>query len=131
MYIINKRESFSDILELKDSKGKSVEIGFTLKTSPQNIKEYRKLYVEFIDLQKQAQSDGGTEEALEKIGRCVVDLFDLIFGAENTKVILEFYDGDYAEMVIDIFPYIQDVVAPQFNQAVKAMRKNIKRRFGK
>lgn len=58
-----------------------------------------------------------SEEAMEAYGKAICTLFAVIFGEDNTAKILQFYEGNYAEMLIDIFPFINDVVMPAIKEA--------------
>lgn len=130
MYVIKKKSAFSDTLRLEDEQGNKQEIKFTLSLKPEMIKEYRRLQLELIELQKQTQ-DKQDEQTVERFGKCIVSVFELLFGAENTQKILEFYENNYTEMIVDILPYIQTVIAPELKGAVKQIKKNTMNRFRK
>ena len=77
------------------------------------------------DLQK-----GVTEDKVEALGRAILGIFELIFGVEQAGKIVEFYDESYTEMLADVAPFINDVVAPKINEAqqrIVEQYKNVKR----
>lgn len=65
------------------------------------------------EMQRKAESNENMEDCFEKLGRAVVDLFDAVFGPENTKIIVEFYENRYIEMVKEISPFITQIVIPR------------------
>ena len=83
------------------------------------------LQTEIIDLQRRSK----TEQEFESLGRAIVDLFELIFGAENTQKIVSFYEGDYANMLMDLFPYLRNTVFEELNRRTAARIKNLKKQY--
>ena len=49
----------------------------------------------------------------EALGRAIVDVFAVFFGEDGTTKILDFYGGNYTDMMEDVFPYIQDILLPK------------------
>lgn len=129
MYTIQKSETFSDKLELKDAAGESLVLDIRLGITLQTAKEYRALQMRLLDLQKRAADEPGNPETIEQTGRAVADLLALLFGAENLEKMAAFYDGDFVTMLADVFPYIREVIAPKFCSLAKARREQFKRRF--
>ena len=128
MYVIHKTENFSDTLQLTSKNNEVLNIDFTLSLAPETIKEYRKTYLMLAEAQKKAKTENN-EQILELIGKCIIDLFCVIFGKDNTEKILDFYNGDYVLMITDVFPYINGVISPQIQSSVRNRKANIKRRF--
>lgn len=56
-------------------------------------------------------------KAQEAYGSAIIALFAVVFGKENTEKILAFYDGNYEEMLIDVCPFISDVIMPKVKEA--------------
>lgn len=59
----------------------------------------------------------------------VIDLFEMVFGKENTRIIIEFYNHRYLEMVQQLVPYIFKRILPEVRKAVKQQKKSIKTLF--
>lgn len=129
MYTIQKSETFTDQLELKDASGGSLLLDVRLNITPQTAKEYRTLQVRLLDLQKQAANKPGDPEFIEQIGRAVADVLSLLFGKESLEKMTDFYGGDFITMLTDVFPYIREVIAPQFKALAEARKKQLKRRL--
>lgn len=56
-------------------------------------------------------------KAQEAFGAAVIALFAVIFGKDNADKIIAFYDGRYTEMLVDVFPFINDVIMPKIRSA--------------
>lgn len=69
----------------------------------------------------QAAHEAHTNEdmaaAEESMGQAVLSLFEVIFGAEQTKQILEIYQNRSLEMLADISPFIAEVIHPRIAEA--------------
>lgn len=129
MYTIHKSANFTDQLELKDAAGKSLILDIHLGITPQLARDYRALQVKILNLQNEAKAAPGDAAVVEKIGEAVSDVLTLLFGADNVQKMASFYAGDYISMLTDVFPYIQEVIAPQFIKLAKERRQQLKRRF--
>ena len=72
----------------------------------------------FVEIQRllamaeKARGKENEEELVAKLGQTVIDFFEAIFGEEDTKTILEFYEGNYIEMVLEVVPFIQEKILP-------------------
>lgn len=110
-----KRFKKTESIELVNEEGATEKIitvrldkaGLAMKAS--------KKYVEIQRLQAMAEKARGKENAEElvtKLGQTVIDFFEIIFGEEDTKAILEFYEGNYIEMALEVMPFIQEKVLP-------------------
>ena len=72
----------------------------------------------FVEIQRllamaeKARGKENEEELVTELGQTVIDFFEIIFGKEDTKAILEFYEGNYIEMALEVMPFIQEKVLP-------------------
>lgn len=82
-------------------------------------KAYEVLGSAQLDLEK----DPHSEKAMEAYGKAVIAVFEVIFGEENAQNILLFYEGNYTEMLLDLFPFINDEIMPKIREASES-RKN-------
>ena len=60
--------------------------------------------------------------AQEYYGAALVALMQLLLGEENTETIVTFYEGNYVEMTSDVIGFINEVIIPQIDAAIKGMR---------
>ena len=128
MYRIKRQKNLKETL-LIEYKDKELVVNVEM-----NITEKMKAYTSAsrkleIFLTKPSKNEVDSKA----LGEAIVSLFVLIFGEKQTNEIIAFYDDDYTSMLIDIMPFIRDVVTPMFAKARKEkialMKKNTKRRF--
>ena len=121
-----KRFKKTESLELVNEEGATEKVitvrldraGLAMKAS--------KKYVEIQRLQAMAEKARGKENAEElvaKLGQTVIDFFEIIFGEEDTKAILEFYEGNYIEMALEVMPFIQEKVLPMVRAIAQQNRR--------
>lgn len=91
-------------------------------------KDFRKAQTALITAQK-AVSDGA-ENALETYGNAVIDVFNLIFGNDNTVDLLNYFDGKYTDMAIQIMPFVSDIITPAVEKAVKSKKELLANNYG-
>lgn len=129
MYTIKKASCFADQLVLEDPSGNSLTLDIQLGITPELAQRYRALQVQLLELQADAKERPGDPQVIEKTGKAVSEVLSLLLGGENLRKMTEFYDGDYISMLSDVFPYVQEVVVPQFAQLAKERKQQLKRRF--
>ncbi len=106
--IQRRKQTANDTLELVSADGKICD---TIEWSI-NLEE---LLAELPQIQERIK-DAQKRDDAEGIGRATVDLLTVIFGYENTKRILKFYEDKYFELLEDLTPYIVGVVYPKINE---------------
>ena len=77
-----------------------------------------------------AMQKGVTAEKIDALHDAIRGVFTVVFGADQMRQIEEFYDGSYTEMLADVAPFVNDVVAPKINEAQQRIMekyKNVKR----
>ena len=52
---------------------------------------------ETTELQRKAKNREDLTDSMEILGRAMVDLIETVFGEENSRILLEFYEGKYPE----------------------------------
>ena len=111
-YQIRKQERISEDLELMETKDHPTVL-IHIDINPEHIaKDYRKVQLEIA----KAQQIGDVSAF-----RTAVDaLFHLVFGADATEKILEYFDGSYIDATLNVLPFIYDRIHP----AVEAYAKN-------
>ncbi len=68
--------------------------------------------------------DGG-QAAVDGYGEAVVALLRLVFGDAQTAELLTFYDGRYTALLMDVYPFLNDVVIPAVAAASSARRQQL------
>lgn len=133
---IKRTRPFLDTLELEDGdKQLTIVVNIHFERSAPLI---RKAQMALIEAEKAIQQDKKNPNNLETYGNAVIALFAAVFGEQETGEILQFYEGQYTDMLTDILPYILYTVLPAMQlyqrQKVEQMiqaRKKIKRQARK
>lgn len=126
MYTVEKKNDLIDTLCLKN-KGEELKIEVKLnltKTLTAFEKSFRKLQLVQIEIQK------GSKD-FKKMGDAILDVFEIVFGKEDSAKMINFYNGDYTTLLIDVYPFILNVVFPAFEKAKKQRQKEIKQRVNR
>lgn len=72
--------------------------------------------------QKLIEQEPRSPKAQKAYGASIIALFAVVFGKEDTEKILAFYDGNYEEMLIDVCPFISEVIMPKVKEASEARK---------
>ena len=108
-YRAKRSKRFTEEFELEDENGNVVK---TLQVSLDADDMVAKLNRKYTAL-------------VETLGRAVVDMLEAVFGAEDAKVIVDFYEGRYLEMCKEVLPFITQCVIPRCNEIKKENQKSI------
>ncbi len=126
-YQARRSKLFKEEFELIDENG---EIAKTLYVELNPMTVAQQLSEKYLALQRsltsvkeaQKEENGKTYETVEM---AMKDILETVFGDEDTKTIIEFYDGRYLEMCREILPFVKDVVVPKVRELAQEERKNI------
>lgn len=86
---------------------------------------------ETTEAQRKAKDKKELEECMETLGRAVLDLIEAVFGEENGKILVDFYEGRYLEMSREVLPFISQVVIPRLVEIRKDNQKNVLRKYNR
>lgn len=114
MYQVKRNRVVED-LELDDN-GKKLTIHVDMGVDA-ILQRYTQAARVLSAAQQEVRKAPDDEAKVEKLGEAILKLFETIFGADQTNQILDFYDGAYLEMLTDIAPFVNDVVAPKITEA--------------
>lgn len=126
MYQI-KRNHIVEELEIEDN-GKVLHLDVDISVD-EIIREYITARVRMqgaSQAAKKAKNENDLGKAEEAMGDAVISLFNIVFGQDNTKKILDFYDGKYIAMLEEISPFILEVVEPRVVEAQKRIEDRYK-----
>ena len=127
MYTLRQSALFSDEIELAKNDGTSEFITINLNITPDLVKEYRKLQLQYIDYQKKTAENPKDVVAIEKAGEVIVGILALLFGKENAEKIINFYSDDYIQMMVNLYPYIENTLVPRLNEIIRQRKHDLKR----
>lgn len=112
MYQI-KRNHIVEELQIEDE-GKVLNLSVDLNVDDV-IGRYTAAGRALVDAEQKLKTadKGNMEELMLTLGEAVTTLFRVVFGDDQAAQIIDFYNGRYMEMLADIAPFINDVVAPR------------------
>lgn len=76
-----------------------------------------KAYEALAMAQNTLQKSPNDPNAAEAYGRAVLAVFEVIFGEENARNIVAFYENNWTEMLLDLFPFINNEIMPKIREA--------------
>jgi hypothetical protein len=115
MYQITRNHIVEDLKVTDAGTGEELVLHVDLSVD-QILQRYLQAAEAFAKARNNANK-GLTEERVEKLGEAILNLFVVIFGQEQAQKLVDFYGESYTEMLADVVPFINDVVAPKINEA--------------
>lgn len=117
MYTIKKAAHIVDELKIEDGdKTMTVDVNIYVDDVMADVVKCQKKIALAQAKIRENKNDG---DALAGLGEAVIALFGLLFGEEQTKAIVDFYENRTASMLADFLPYIAQVIIPEIQKAQK------------
>lgn len=87
-------------------------------------KKYIQAQERLLDIQKKLEAYEREQketpvELMTLLGDTIVYIFQLLFGEDNTKKIVEFFEGEYDEMFSALLPFITKELIPKIKETAK------------
>lgn len=127
MYQIKRKNRIVEQVQLVHANG---DIACTLdvdinvdEIGPKINKAYEMAGMAQLELEKNPIS----QNAVDAYGEAVLALLNVIFGEDGCNKIVEFYGGRgaWSEMLIDLFPFINNEVMPRVQEASAARKEQL------
>ena len=124
MYQVQRKNQIKEQLQLVHA---NWDIACTLDVNinvdeigPKINKAYELLGMAQLELEKNATS----QAAVDAFGEAVLGLFAVIFGESGCEKIVDFYGSRraWSEMLIDLFPFINNEILPKVHEASAARK---------
>lgn len=131
-YKITRTQKITETLELSDKNGNVIDSIDIDIDADAVCTAFRKKQTEVIDAErrlKEIRKNGvetDLECAYEAYGNAVIAIFELIFGEDCTKKLLEFFEDNYIEMGIQVVPFINAVIVPKINETLRNRKAQIR-----
>ena len=126
-YQARKSKLFKEEFQLVDENGKIAKTLYVelnpMTVAPRLSEKYLALQHSLTSVKEVKKGENG--KAYETVGMAMKDILETVFGDEDAKTIIEFYDGRYLEMCKEILPFVKDVVVPKVRKLAQEERKNI------
>ncbi len=121
-YQITRKAKITETLELYRADGslaETINVDLDIDLMGGRVNKAREnMAIAQLELEKDKRN-------VEAFGRAVLSLFNVIFGEDGTRRIVDFYDGKEGEMVLDMFPFINNVIMPQVEAASAARKQQL------
>lgn len=124
MYVIQKSKLIKDSILMEDGE-KKLQINFELDPSFA-AKQYWK-YAGELYKWKVKSKKAPSPENIKILGDSFLALLKIVFGEENTEKILEFYDGNFAHLMEDIYPYLVNEIFPKMRKESQRKAKELRK----
>lgn len=122
-YQARRHKRFQESFELVDEQGNVVETLQVSIDADDMIGKISRKYTALTktldsttDMKRKAEDGKAMQACLETLGQAVVDLLEAVFGADDTKVIVKFYESRYIEMAQEVIPFITQCVIPRLSE---------------
>lgn len=123
-YQIKKTSRITEDIELLGESG-NVEKILHVEINPDGImNNYRKAEIQLLKTQR-AVKEGNSAESVEEYGKAVTALFETVFGTETTAELLTYFENKHTEMLIQLMPFITDVVRPAVAEAIRLQKSRL------
>lgn len=116
-YQVQRKNHIQETLELLDKDGKVSHVLTVDLNTDQIANRVSKAFDDIGRLQSDLQKNPTDPKMQEAFGMAVISTIRVIFGDEQTETILEYYENSYTEMLVDLFPFINDCIMPQIREA--------------
>lgn len=133
-YQVKRGRAVYEILELLDENDHvahslqiCVDVDAVAKDANRKILALNQAQADMRAVQKEKDSgqEADLEKAQEALGRAVIALYETLMGKENTETILEFYQGRFLEMNMEITPFVLQVLVPRVRDAAKELQQRM------
>ena len=115
MVEIRRKNKVKETFHITDNDGRELTVESVLDPG-EALPAWNRAKNSIIRAQTAKQPD------FEALGQAIVDTFAVFFGEEGGEKILDFYDGNYTDMMEDVFPYIESILLPKL-EAESAKRR--------
>ena len=119
MHEIHKRSKVKETFHITDNEGRELTVECVLDPG-EALPAFNRAKNSVVRAQIAKQPD------FEALGRAILDVFAVFFGEEGTMKILDFYGGNYTDMMEDVFPYINTILLPKLETESAKRRKAMK-----
>lgn len=131
-YRAKRSKRFVEEFELADENGNVVKTLQVSLDADDMVAKLNRKYTALVkvlnettEIKRQTEDAKVVEGCVETLGRAVADILEAVFGTEDAKVIVDFYEGRYFEMCKEVLPFITKCVIPRCNEIKMENQKSI------
>lgn len=129
-YQAKRSKKYVEDFELVDAEGNIKHtLHISLDADDMTVKINRKYVAltralsETTEAKRKVETAEDLQGVFETLGNAMIDLLQAVFGEENAKILLDFYEDSYIEMSREVLPFISNVVIPRMIEIRKDNQK--------
>lgn len=126
-YQAKRRKIYEEDFQLVDEHGNIVHALKVSLDADSMVGKLSEKHVALVNALKNIQSakDTTNDNALSILGHTVVDILEAVFGKEDAKTIIDFYDNRYVEMCQEVMPFVTETVIPEIRKISQENKKQV------
>ena len=126
-YQAKRRKIYEEDFQLLDENGNVVHSLRVSLDADSMVAKLSEKHVALVNALKNIQNakNATSENALTILGNTVIDILEAVFGQEDAKTILDFYENKYVEMCQEVIPFVTGVVIPEVRKIAQANKKQV------
>lgn len=125
-YQAKRRPLYTEVFELVDKYGSTAHTLHVSLDADTVVRKLSEKHAALVSVMQDIQQlSGDTQNQLVILGNAVTDIMEAVFGSEDTKIILDFYDSRYVEMCQEVIPFVTTVAIPKIREMAQANKKEI------
>lgn len=122
-YQAKRKKIYEEEFQLAEEDGTVVHTLHVSLDADSMVKKLSEKQVELINALKRVKEAQADAEGMEILGNAVIAMIEAVFGVEDAKVILDFYNNRYIELCNEVVPFITDVVIPEVRKIAAQNKK--------
>ena len=135
-YVAKRKKIYEEEFLLTEEDGTVVHTLHVALDADSMVNKLSEKYVALTEALKNIRDvremqDGEAGMKMELLGNAVTDILEAVFGREDAKTILEFYDTRYIEMCQEVIPFITDIVIPQVRKIGQSNKKQVLKSYNR
>lgn len=123
-YQAKRKKIYEEELQLAEEDGTVVHTLHVSLDADSMVKKLSEKQIELINALNRVKEAKADAEGMEILGNAVIAIIEAVFGVEDAKVILDFYNNRYIELCNEVVPFITDVVIPEVRKIAAQNKKN-------
>lgn len=130
MYELKRAKKIEELIKLGD---KELKVSLSFESI---ARDFIVRYNTVVKAENEVEAYKNNTEDIDKLSEAmnayevaILNLLQLIFGVENTKEILNYYEENYIEMVYEVMPFLTEVIVPKLKQYMEEERKNLSKKY--
>lgn len=137
-YQARRQKMCVEDFELVDANGKVVHTLHVHLSPDDTLTKISRKYTALVNAMKLTDGmnlkAGAVEDAqkhYDVLGAAVIDLIEAVFGLDDGKIIIDFYENRYSEMAQEVLPFISTIVLPRLQEIMNEHRKDIRSKYNR